>query len=300
MKKSEKERDKEQVKNFKIIIGVLLPVVSLYTFSNTYDQYRGEEMYGALTVFIALILIGAGLIYSTQYKVIKENKRKEKIYYEERKVKSDLHEKSQKLKNLRDKDLLSESEYLAKISDLRKNEIEHQIQKTEEYSELQSLYQSNILTEEELESKLQKLRKQYDEEDIEHLSRKKAKPDYVFSGSYKNGLAKVRDEDLNYGFVDKRGNVVIDKKYEFAEDFSEELAAVRLHGKFGFIDMEGKTTIPFIYDDAASFLNGRAEVRDGKKSTKLTSLALELKVFFYDLFSLHPFLWVFFSFKIFH
>lgn len=171
------EKEKEAVKNFKIIVGVLLTVVSIYTFLTTYEQYRGEEIYGALTVFILLILIGVSLVYSTQHKTIKEDKRKEKIYYEERKVKKDLHENSQKLRNLRDKDLLSESEYLAKIKDLRKNEIELQIQKTEGYKELQSLYQSGILTKEELESKLNKLRMRYDAQELEHLTQELARPD---------------------------------------------------------------------------------------------------------------------------
>lgn len=275
MERSEKERESEAVKNFKIIAGVILIIVTLYTFFTTYKQYRGEEIYGALTVLILLILIGVSLVYSTQHKTIKENKRKENIYNEERNVKKDLQSKRQKLKNLRDKDLLSESEYLAKIKDLRKNEIELQIQKTEEYKELQSLYQSGILTEEELESKLNKLRMQYDAQE-EHLTQELARPDYVVDGSHKDGLAKIINQDLNYGFVDRSGNIVIDMKYEFAEDFSEELAVVRLNNKFGFVDRTGKTTISFIYDDATSFLDGRAEVRIGKKVYKINKHGLRV------------------------
>ena len=67
------------MRDFKIILGLILIAVSLFTFGTTYEQYIGKEMYGALTVFILLIVIGGGLIYSTQHKQIQEEKIKESI-----------------------------------------------------------------------------------------------------------------------------------------------------------------------------------------------------------------------------
>jgi len=270
------ENGRVALKNFKIIVGVLLIVTSLMVFSQMAQEHHGAGLLGVFTGSLLICGIGVGLVYSTQYKRIKEDKKKNKIYYEERKLKEDLQDKIQKLKNLRDKDILSESEYLAKINDIKKTEIELQVQKTEEYKELQYLYQSGVLIEKELESKLNKLRKQYNKQGLEHLTHNSEKPNYAFAGSHKDGLAKIRNQDLNYGFVDRSGNIVIDMKYEFAEDFSEELAVVRLNGKFGFVDRTGKTTISFIYDDAASFLDGRAEVRIEKKIYKINKLGFRV------------------------
>lgn len=55
-------------------------------------------------------------------------------------------------------------------------------------------------------------------------------------------------------------------RYENAKTFSEGLAAVKQGGKWGYIDTDGKTVIPFQYDLAHSFKEGLAIV--GKSSTR--------------------------------
>ena len=66
-----------------------------------------------------------------------------------------------------------------------------------------------------------------------------------------------------YGF--KKGRVdVIPLKYNYAENFSDGLAAVRLGEYSGFIDKTDKFIIPAKYDDARSFSDGLAAVRLGK------------------------------------
>ena len=62
---------------------------------------------------------------------------------------------------------------------------------------------------------------------------------YDFAGDFSEGFAEVK---LNgkYGFIDKTGREVIPCKYEAAGEFSEGLAAVKLNGKYGFIDKKGK------------------------------------------------------------
>jgi len=45
------------------------------------------------------------------------------------------------------------------------------------------------------------------------------------------------------GYIDKSLNLVIQPKYEEAEKFSEGLAAVKIGGKWGFIDTTGKMVI---------------------------------------------------------
>ena len=54
-------------------------------------------------------------------------------------------------------------------------------------------------------------------------------------------------EEYFYGFIDSNGNVVIQPKYEMAEDFSEGLALVAEYGwgrAYGFINTRGELVIP--------------------------------------------------------
>lgn len=51
-------------------------------------------------------------------------------------------------------------------------------------------------------------------------------------------------------------------KYEDASAFYEGLAAVKQNGKWGYIDETGKTVIPFQYDLALQFSEGKAVVAD--------------------------------------
>ena len=56
-----------------------------------------------------------------------------------------------------------------------------------------------------------------------------------------------------WGFVDKDGNLVIDAKYTDVRTFSNGLAAVKFNGAWGFIDGEGNTAIDYIFEDARDF-----------------------------------------------
>lgn len=69
-------------------------------------------------------------------------------------------------------------------------------------------------------------------------------------------------KELNgkWGFVDSNDKTVIPFIYDFANDFSEGLASVRKNYSWGYIDTSGNTVIPFIYDGAWSFINGAAPV----------------------------------------
>ena len=86
---------------------------------------------------------------------------------------------------------------------------------------------------------------------------------------FHDGLAAVMREDRNgdvkWGFIDKKGNVVIPFVYEGAGAFSEGLAAVRREDrngdwKSGFIDKKGNEVIPFVYNEAYVFSEGLALV----------------------------------------
>ena len=80
-------------------------------------------------------------------------------------------------------------------------------------------------------------------------------------GEFNDGLAWVKtvyfeNDGAIYAYIDKTGKVVLPNKYEEASDFQNEVATVKLNGKYGLIDKTGKTLVDFKYDDANRFYNG--------------------------------------------
>ena len=68
-----------------------------------------------------------------------------------------------------------------------------------------------------------------------------------------------------WGFVDRNGKLVIPATWDWAANFSEGLASVKLSGKWGCIDRSGKLVIPATWDDIYGFHEGFAEVKQGEK-----------------------------------
>lgn len=56
----------------------------------------------------------------------------------------------------------------------------------------------------------------------------------------------------------------LNAKYDRVMPFDEGLAVVSENGRYGYVDTLGKVVVPLIYDEAASFRNGRATVSKGK------------------------------------
>ncbi len=82
-----------------------------------------------------------------------------------------------------------------------------------------------------------------------------------YSADAQNVIAfKEKGRDGMYGFK-QFGQVVIEPKYQYAFDFSEGVAAVKLNGKYGYIDASGKCVIPYKFEDAKSFSDGLAAVK---------------------------------------
>src|SRR3989338_10974146 len=68
-----------------------------------------------------------------------------------------------------------------------------------------------------------------------------------------------------WGFINVKGEFVIQPSFEAADDFNEGLARVMIGGKWGYIDAKGQTAIEPKYSDAGDFAEGLAPVElDGK------------------------------------
>lgn len=107
------------------------------------------------------------------------------------------------------------------------------------------------------------------------------KPKYEHAGYFYEGLAYVIQrkgvhkergsvicDKFVAGYINERGKIAIPLRFEWANDFHEGLAVVKVwddtsifHWRFGYIDMSGHFVIPPIYDYADEFRNGRAKVK---------------------------------------
>lgn len=80
---------------------------------------------------------------------------------------------------------------------------------------------------------------------------------------WRNGCCKNRRK---WGFADKDGNVIIEAKYDEARSFSNGLAAVREGETWGYINAENETAIEFAFTDCKDFNNhGCSFAKDGEE-----------------------------------
>ncbi|XZE56961.1 WG repeat-containing protein [Planctomycetaceae bacterium SH139] len=73
-------------------------------------------------------------------------------------------------------------------------------------------------------------------------------PQFKIGQKFSDGLAGVRQDRL-LGYINREGEFVIPPTFQYGNEFSEGLAGVQLDGnKWGFIDKNGKVAIPAAYD----------------------------------------------------
>lgn len=86
------------------------------------------------------------------------------------------------------------------------------------------------------------------------------------NSGFSEGLACVC-KDGKWGYIDTKGNEVIEFKYSYADNFSGGLAAVSLEegGKKGYINKSGELVIKESFDNAYEFYDGIAIVERNEK-----------------------------------
>ena len=67
-------------------------------------------------------------------------------------------------------------------------------------------------------------------------------------------------QNEKWGYIDRTGTIVIEPQFDWAEEFSEDLAAVKIEGACGYIDKTGKIAIEPQFDDCENFSEGLAVV----------------------------------------
>ena len=74
------------------------------------------------------------------------------------------------------------------------------------------------------------------------------------------GLFPVFVQNGKHGYINKKGDIVINPQFDFALPFSEGLAPVKLAEKLGYIDKTGKYVINPQFDEAFGHAEGLAAV----------------------------------------
>jgi|GEM_PF-1510341 len=98
---------------------------------------------------------------------------------------------------------------------------------------------------------------------------------------FKEGYASVEKGD-KYGYIDKEGNIVIPFIYDYADSFSEGLAVVEINGKYGLIDKLGYEKISIIYEDAKEYSEGLAAVKKNGRYGYINKYGNEQIPFIYE------------------
>jgi hypothetical protein len=85
------------------------------------------------------------------------------------------------------------------------------------------------------------------------LGRSLTSLDFEYMGSWGDGSLLPVKSSSKWGFINRKGEVIIPIEYEETSQFSEGLAAVKKDGKWGFIDSVGSIKIPFQFPAATKF-----------------------------------------------
>ncbi|MBQ4279662.1 MAG: WG repeat-containing protein [Rikenellaceae bacterium] len=80
-----------------------------------------------------------------------------------------------------------------------------------------------------------------------------------------NGIAKVMSEGL-FGLLNRLGEEIVPLIYEWMGEMDSGLIPARKDDRYGYLRRDGSVAIPFVFDDAYDFADGRALVLRGESA----------------------------------
>jgi len=219
--------------------------------------YQSDKFTKAQKAFLLICIIFPPLQWVSILIVLAYNNYKEQnspeVLREKQAIKqtNSFDDKINSLKELKDKEILTEQEYNEKVKNLENYKKDSELKLSEDYIKLKSLFEDGILTKEEFENKVEILKSKLE---VKENTSPEEKEEFF------DGLCVFANENLDYGFKDTQGEIIIKPIYEYADNFSNGLALVRDNGKFGFINTNGEIVIDIVYENAMSFSNDKALV----------------------------------------
>ncbi|WP_414751880.1 WG repeat-containing protein [Anabaena sp. CCY 9910] len=99
---------------------------------------------------------------------------------------------------------------------------------------------------------------------IDQMGRVVIPPQFNYAADFSEELAMVKIGN-KVGYINKTGQLVIPPQFDVAWSFSEELAVVKIDDKFGYIDKTGQLVIPPQFDKTLSFRESLATVKVSNK-----------------------------------
>jgi len=156
-----KEKERKDINAIKIAVAVVFGIASTSVIMEISAESQGVELLSSWVGYIVIIILCFALAHSTQYKKLKEEKKKETLSKEEFTKYQEEDEKYENLRKLRDKGILNEQEYHEKVQILYNSNANDAFEKSEDYIQLQSLYQAGILSQIEFQQKIDLLKKKH-------------------------------------------------------------------------------------------------------------------------------------------
>ena len=178
------------------IIGLVI-ATSIYVKESVNFTKLQKTILLICIVFPPLQWLGI-IIISIYNNILSENSGEKVAEKQSLKVKEKLNSTIENLKDLKQKDILSEEEYIEKIKKVENTIAKEDIINSKEYKQLQSLFNSDILSKDEFEEKKKLLFNK--SVNINNIS---PPLKYVVSGK------KMTIEEIEYEF--RRGNYILNK-----------------------------------------------------------------------------------------
>jgi hypothetical protein len=213
--------------NFQRFFGIILILGGVAFFIKSFENPN-------LITFVMLfsqIVTGRYLIEFADGKIYNNSP---KFYFSSSKINSPIENKHSidsalfNLNDLKQKGILSDEEYKSKIGKIESEKAEQDLKNSTEYKQLKNLLDSGILTRQEFDNKISLLKKSI-----------LKKNDFRIIDGFSEGIGLAINSELDYGFVDENGKIVIDFIFEHAENFKNDTAKVRYNGEFRIIDKKG-------------------------------------------------------------